>query len=223
MSNQETRFFLVTKPREYVAHVEINRPEKLNAFIEPMWLEMKTVFDHLSKDPSVRAIVFSGAGEKAFSAGLDLHAAAQEGSMFNPRPQDVSDAGRHSFAVRRWATQFQQCISSIELCEKPVICVLHGTCFGLAIDMATCADLRICTADSAFSVKEVDVGVASDVGTLARLPKVVGSYSWVKDVCLTARGFDAEEALQVGFVSNVLATKEGKGYTKSTRDRRNHC
>lgn len=88
-----------------------------------------------------------------------------------------------------------------------VICVLHGTSFGLAIDIATCADLRICAADTMFSVKEVDAGLASDVGTLARLPKLVGSSSWIKDVCLTARVFDAKEALQVGLVSNILKTK----------------
>ncbi|KAH6983536.1 ClpP/crotonase-like domain-containing protein [Ilyonectria sp. MPI-CAGE-AT-0026] len=208
MTGQTFRYFTIATPREWVAHVQINRPEKLNAFIEPMWHELKKVFDGLSDDPSIRAIVLSGAGEKSFSAGLDIQSASKEGSMFNPRPEDVSDPARHAFKVRKWALQFQECVSSIERCEKPVICVLHGVCFGLAIDIATCADLRICTSDSAFSVKEVDVGLASDVGTLARLPKVVGSYAWVKDVCLTVRTFGAQEALRVGFVTDILPAKE---------------
>lgn len=78
---------------------------------------------------------------------------------------------------------------------------------GLAIDIATCADVRICTEDVKFSVKEVDIGLAADVGTLSRLPKVVGVYSWVKEVCLTARVFGADEALRVGFANKVLPTK----------------
>lgn len=72
-----------------------------------------------------------------------------------------------------------------------------------------CADLRICTSDASFSVKEVEIGVASDVSTLTRLPKVVGSYAWVKDICLTARTFGAEEALRVGFVNSIFANKAG--------------
>jgi delta(3,5)-delta(2,4)-dienoyl-CoA isomerase len=84
---------------------------------------------------------------------------------------------------------------------------MHGLSIGLAIDMACCADIRICSQDAKFSVKEVDVGLAADIGTLSRLPKIVGSHSWVKEVCLSARTFDADEALAVGFVSRVLETK----------------
>lgn len=89
-----------------------------------------------------------------------------------------------------------------------VICVLHGVSIGLAIDIACCADIRICASNTRFAVKEVDIGMAADIGTLARLPKLVGSTSWVKDVCLTARDFSAQEALSVGFVSQVHEGKQ---------------
>jgi delta(3,5)-delta(2,4)-dienoyl-CoA isomerase len=88
-----------------------------------------------------------------------------------------------------------------------VICVLHGYCLGLAIDIACATDIRVCASDATFAVKEVDMGLAADIGTLSRLPKVVGSQSWVKDVCLSARPFPASEALAVGFVS---AVEDGK-------------
>lgn len=88
-----------------------------------------------------------------------------------------------------------------------VICVLHGISIGLAIDISCTADVRICTSDARLAVKEVDIGLAADIGTLARLPKIVGSMSWVKDVCLSARDFSADEALAAGFVSRVHATK----------------
>lgn len=90
-----------------------------------------------------------------------------------------------------------------------VICILHGYTFGLGIDICTCADIRLCTSDTQFCVKEIDVGLAADIGTLSRLPKVVGSISWVKEVCMTARVFGGAEALRVGLVSGVFENKEG--------------
>ena len=85
---------------------------------------------------------------------------------------------------------------------------MHGYALGLAIDISTCADIRIATSNTKFAVKEVDIGLAADIGTLSRLPKVVGNFSWVKDVCLSARIFGAEEALRVGFVTQVVETKQ---------------
>lgn len=201
------KHFLLSTPSPYVAHVEINRPSKLNAFYEEMWLEFKTVFDTLSTDPEVRAIILSGAGAKAFTAGLDVEAASQSGVLGKKggAPQDVA---RKAVGIKRHVAEFQDCISSVEKCEKPVICVLHGFSFGLGIDISTCADIRICSADTKFSVKEVDIGLAADIGTLTRLPKVVGNFSWVKDVAMSARVFGAEEAYRVGFVSQVLENKE---------------
>ncbi|KAI1140453.1 ClpP/crotonase [Hypoxylon sp. FL0543] len=198
------KHFLVSSPSEYVAHVEINRPSKLNAFTEEMWIELGRVFAKLSHDPDVRAVVFSAAGDRAFTAGLDVQAASQGGLVGD---NGGLDGARQATKTRRQIVEFQDCISQIEKCEKPVILVMHGISIGLAIDIACCADVRICSRDTKFAVKEVDIGMAADIGTLSRLPKIVSSFSWVKDVCLTARGFGADEALAAGFVSQVLETK----------------
>jgi delta(3,5)-delta(2,4)-dienoyl-CoA isomerase len=120
----------------------------------------------------------------------------------------LPDAARKATALRRHILEFQSCISNIEKCEKPVICVLHGISFGLAIDLSTAADIRISTTSTQFSVKEVDIGLAADIGTLSRLPHSVGSLSWVKDVALSARIFGSEEALRVGLVSSVYESKQ---------------
>ncbi|KAI9758951.1 MAG: hypothetical protein M4579_002691 [Chaenotheca gracillima] len=205
--NSSYTYFNVSHPVEYVAHVEINRPAKLNAFIPAMWQEVAKIFNYLSHDPDTRAIVLSGAGEKAFTTGLDVQAAMQEGALSSPSTMGT-DTARSTTALRREIADFQECVGSIDKCEKPVIAVLHGHSLGLAIDIATCADIRICAANTNFIVKEVDIGLAADVGTLTRLPKVVSSYSWVKDVCFTARPFGPEEALRVGLVSSIWPSKE---------------
>jgi delta(3,5)-delta(2,4)-dienoyl-CoA isomerase len=85
---------------------------------------------------------------------------------------------------------------------------MHGISYGLAIDMSTCCDVRICTKDTRFSVREVNIGLAADVGTLSRLPQTGISMSFIKDVALSARDFSAQEALQVGFVSGVHEDKK---------------
>lgn len=200
--------YIISSPGPFVAHVEINRPAKLNAFTRDMWLELRAAFRQLSADPDVRAVVLSGAGERAFTAGLDVKAASQGGSALLPGPGGRGvDGARAATMLRREVYEFQDCISAVERCEKPVICILHGISIGLAIDLSSCADVRLCAADTRMAVKEVDIGMAADIGTLSRLPKAVGSSSWVKEVCLSARAFGADEALKVGFVSQVLESK----------------
>ncbi|KAJ5220385.1 Delta(3-5)-Delta(2-4)-dienoyl-CoA isomerase [Penicillium chermesinum] len=180
------KYFNVDFPSSspYVAHVEINRADKLNSFFEDMWLELRQVFDKLSTDPSVRAIVLTGAGDKAFTAGLDVKAASQ-GTLFEG---GASDPARKAWGMRHHIVEFQDCITAIERCEKPVIAALHGFSFGLAIDISSAADIRVCARDVKFAVKE-------------------GNYGWVKEVALTARTFGAEEALRVGLVNAVYENK----------------
>ena len=169
-----------------------------------MWIELEGIFEALSVDPSVRSIVLSGAGDKAFTTGLDVQAASQN---LLAASQSPLDGARRAVGLRRHIKEFQDCISAVERCEKPVICVLHGYSLGLATDLSTCADVRICSRDTKFAVKEVDIGLAADVGTLTRLPKVVGNYGWVKDICMSARVFDAQEAERFGLVSAVYNGK----------------
>lgn len=106
--------FVVTSPAPLVAHVEINRPAKLNAFYEAMWLELRQVFRQLSSDPDVRAVVLSGAGDRAFTAGLDV-TAASEGGMLSA---EALDGARKAAKLRRHIEEFQGSISAVEKCEK---------------------------------------------------------------------------------------------------------
>jgi len=201
--------FNLTFPSPYIAHVEIDRPEKLNAFTEPMVHSLGAIFKQLSEDPDVRAIVLSGAGPKAFTAGLDVQAASESGPLSTKEASGAKlDTARKAVALRRHILQFQASVSAVEECEKPVIAVLHGISYGIALDITTCCDVRFCSRDVRFSVKEVDIGLAADVGTLTRLPKANLPMSWIKEVSLTAREFNADEALRVGLVSGVFETRE---------------
>lgn len=118
------------------------------------------------------------------------------------------DVARKAWGLRRHIKEVQSPVSEIEKCEKPVICVMHGISYGAALDISTCADIRICSKDAIFSVREVAIGLAADVGVLTRLPKTQVSMSWIKDISLTARDFGAEEALKMGFVSGVYESKK---------------
>lgn len=209
------QYFNLTFPHPYVAHVEVARAEKLNAFTEPMVHSLGAIFKQLSTDPDVRAIVLSGDGPRAFTAGLDVQAASTSGPLASADSQSKSENGepaldtaRKAVLLRRHILQFQASVSAVEACEKPVIAVLHGISYGIALDITTCCDIRFCSADVRFAVKEVDIGLAADVGTLTRLPKANLPMSWVKEVSFTAREFGAEEALRVGLVSGVFASRE---------------
>ncbi len=203
-ANYTYEHFNITFPSQYVAQVEIARPQKLNAFIEQMWTDLGAIFRKLSVDPDVRAVILTAAGDRAFTSGLDVQAASQNGVLAQT---EHADPARKALSIRRHILEFQRDITAIEECEKPVVAVMYGISYGLAIDMTVCCDIRICAEDTRFSVREVDIGLAADIGTLTRLPKANVPLSWTKEVCLTARDFDAGEALRVGFVSAVCESK----------------
>ncbi|KAF3936948.1 hypothetical protein ABW19_dt0207842 [Dactylella cylindrospora] len=196
-------YYNVSFPKDGIAVVEINRADALNAFTAEMIVNIGKIFNQLAIDRDCRAIVLTSAGDKAFTAGLDVKQNSLAAS------DEYADSARKMIGdLRPGLLAFQNAITQAEKCLKPVITVLHGYSFGLAIDLASATDIRVCTADVKLSVKEVDIGLAADVGSLSRLVKIVGSMSWVKDICYTARIFGAEEALKNGLVSAVYKDKK---------------
>lgn len=192
----------VSSPRENVLHVELNRPDKRNAMTAEMWQEIISCFNSASNDPCVRAIVLSGRG-KIFTAGLDLMAAA---GHLTPNPD--LDTARNAFKFLEFIKFAQESITVVEKCRKPVIAAIHNACIGGGVDLTTACDIRLCTRDAYFCVKEVDVGLAADIGTLQRLPKVIGNDSLARELCYTARNLESLEAEKVGLVSHVYENQE---------------
>ncbi|XP_071396490.1 delta(3,5)-Delta(2,4)-dienoyl-CoA isomerase, mitochondrial [Centroberyx affinis] len=192
----------ISHPAESVTHVELHRPEKRNAMNRAFWSEMVDCFNQIAGDPDCRVVVVSGAG-KIFTAGIDLMDMASD--VLQPEGDDTA---RSSWNMRRTITKYQETFSVIERCPKPVLVAVHGACVGGGVDLITACDIRLCTQDAWFQVKEVDIGLAADVGTLQRLPKVIGSRSLVNELALTARKMYADEAKSSGLVSRVFADKE---------------
>jgi Delta3,5-Delta2,4-dienoyl-CoA isomerase len=153
-------------------------------------------------DGDCRSIVLSGSG-KHFTAGIDLMDMLELGQKI----QDASDVARKGKLFEESIELYQNSITSLEKCPKPVIACTHSAVVGAGVDLITAADIRYCTKDSWFCVKEVDIGMAADVGTLQRLPKVIGNMSLVRELCYTARKLPAKEAEHCGLVSRVFDDK----------------
>lgn len=193
----------VTNPKPFVFHVELNRPKNLNAFNRTMWIELGKCFADLNVNPDCRSIVLTGAG-KHFTAGIDLQDMMKLGQELGAI-DEVSRKGAH---LLRMIKLYQDSITALELCNKPVIGASHSAVVGAGVDLLSTVDIRYCTKDCWFTVKEVDIGMAADVGTLQRFPKAIGSQSLARELCLTGRKFPSQEAFSSGFVSRVFETKE---------------
>ncbi|KAI8366835.1 ClpP/crotonase-like domain-containing protein [Radiomyces spectabilis] len=183
-----------------VAHVQLYRPKRLNAFNDKLFADIHSVFDTLSADPNVTAVVVSGSG-RMFSAGLDLK---EGGFKFG----EAVDTARQVYATRAHIKTYQDALTAVEKCSRPVIAAIHNGCFGAGVDLITACDIRYASKDAFFCVKEVDVGLAADVGSLQRLPKIIGNNSLVRELCFTGRNIYADEALQCGLVNRVLDNYE---------------
>jgi len=202
-SHTEFQTLAVTTPKPFVFHVELNRPNRLNALNKEMWIEIKECFESLSTNPDCRVVVLSAAG-KHFTAGIDLADMMKLGQELG----DIDDVARKGVVLERLIKLYQDSISSLEVCPKPVITAIHSGCIGAGVNLITAADIRYCSKDAFFTLKEVDIGMAADVGALQRLPKVIGNQSLVRELCYTARRFDSAEAHSCGLVSKVFDNKE---------------
>ncbi|XP_037675932.1 delta(3,5)-Delta(2,4)-dienoyl-CoA isomerase, mitochondrial isoform X1 [Choloepus didactylus] len=192
----------VTSVQRHLLHVQLNRPEKRNAMNKAFWSEMVECFNKIAQDADCRAVVISGAG-KMFTSGIDLVDMASV--LQKPKGDDVA---RTSWHLRDLISRYQETFSVIEKCPKPVIAAIHGGCIGEGVDLISACDIRYCTHDAYFQVKEVDIGLAADVGTLQRLPRIIGNQSLVNELAFTARKMMADEALDSGLVSQVFTDQE---------------
>jgi enoyl-CoA hydratase len=186
---------------EQIAHVQLSRPEAMNSMNADFWQELPQCMRELEASGEVRVIVISSTG-KHFSAGMDL------GVFTNPKTLPMGgDQGRMAENLRRTVLQLQATLSSLEEIRVPVLAAIHGGCIGGALDMVCAADSRYCSADAYFTIKETELGMTADVGTLQRLPKLL-PQGLVRELAYTGRKFSAAEAKAQGFVNEVYENQE---------------
>ncbi|CAJ0577952.1 unnamed protein product, partial [Mesorhabditis spiculigera] len=189
----------VDKGAGFVVLIQLNRANRLNAMNFELWREIDDCFEKLAVD-----VVFGGNG-KAFSVGLDL----KDNDIITDLGDDSgSDQARRSFLLGRKIRFIQKCFTNINECPKPVIVATHGYCLGAGVDLITACDIRLASKETQFSIKEVDVGIVADVGTLNRIGKVCGNDSWLRDLAFTGRNFGAEEAQRNLLMSGVYGSRE---------------
>ncbi|MEO8103602.1 MAG: crotonase/enoyl-CoA hydratase family protein [Betaproteobacteria bacterium] len=184
-----------------IAHVHLNRPGKANAMSREVWEELRTAFEWIDATAGVRVAIISGNGAH-FTSGIDL-------AMLAGVADEVDDdcEGRKREKLRRVILDLQDTLTSLERCRKPVLAAIHGACIGGGIDLICCADMRYCSAEATFSIKEIDMGMTADVGTLQRLPRLIGD-GMVRELAYTGRKFSAEEARSIGLVNRVFESPD---------------
>lgn len=188
--------------KNQVAYANINNPTKANAMDKNFWTETIGLMQYLDKKPEVRVIVLGGEG-KHFSSGIDLSMLM----MLQQKTQKFKDEGRKREYLRLWIKELQDTFTSIEKCRKPVIASIKGACVGGAIDMVTACDMRYASENAQFSIKEVDLGIVADVGTLQRISGIV-SESIARELAFTGRAFDAKEAKEMQLINQYYPDEE---------------
>ena len=151
-----------------VAVVSFNRPKKANSMRYEDFDNLQTVFDYLGRvDSEVRAIVLTGNG-KHFNAGLDIVSASAMNEHKAQPGDETNDPARASVRFGNIVSNLQATVSSVERCRVPVISALHGFVIGAGIDISAACDVRYTTKDARLTIKEVDIGLAADLGTIQR-------------------------------------------------------
>jgi len=190
--------FAVAVDTDGIATVELVGPGKGNAMGPDFWRECPGVFAALDADERVRAVVVRGRG-KGFSFGLDLMAMAGE---LGPLLQTTAGIAERKKLLDVIASM-QAGPDAVFQCRKPVIAAIHGWCIGGAVDLICACDVRLASATARLSVREVKVAMVADVGTLQRLPYIVGE-GHARELALTGKDIDAERARAIGLVNDVF-------------------
>lgn len=193
---------LLLEKQDRLAILYINRPKALNALNSDTLLEIISMIEEIASDDSIDLLIITGAGDKAFVAGADI-----------AYMQNLS-----AIQARAFGALGQKAFMSIEALEKPVIAAVNGFALGGGCELAMCCDFRIASTKARFGQPEVGLGVTAGFGGTQRLPRLVGP-GMAKQLLLTADVIDAEEAMRIGLVNQVVAPEELMNTVKAIANR----
>lgn len=192
--------FTVSIDRNHVVEICLNRPQAINSMNTDFWDELPAIIDALDREAVARVIILSSKG-KHFTAGMDLEVLSNMGG----NPDD--EPARRAEQTRRWILSLQETFTQLEAARMPIISAIQGACIGGGVDMVCATDMRFCTANAYFNIKETELGITADVGTLQRIQHVMPS-GLARELAYSSRNLGAEEALACGFVNKVYETQE---------------
>ncbi len=181
----------IERPAEGVGQIVLDRPHRMNTISPQLMADLDDALDALAADDETRAVLLTGAGDRAFSAGADVQATAAGD------PIDTVDLSR----------QGQETFGRLEECPMPVVAGIDGYCLGGGMEMATCADVRVASERSEFGQPEHDIGLIPGWGGTQRLRHVVGEGR-AREIIFTADQYDAETMADYGFVNEVVGNDE---------------
>ncbi len=179
---------LIVEKNGFIATVKVNREKAMNALNPDVLKEIKECFTGLSEDASLRAVILTGAGEKAFVAGADISAMSQMTSA------DAMTFGRLG----------QDAMNAVSNCSKPVIAAVNGFCLGGGMELALACDFIYASEKAKLGLPEVNLGLFPGWGGTQRLSRLIGPNR-AKEIILSARLLNAQEAFQFGIVNKVCA------------------
>ncbi len=180
-----------------IAQVTLNRPESMNALNQPLWKGLQDTAQSIKENPAIKVVIVTGAGERAFCAGMDLKMIASGGGGFFPDYRQGYDS---LFALKNIFTAYEEL-------AVPVIGAINGFCLGGGLEMSLCFDMRLAADTAVFGLPEMPLGVIPDLGSTQRLPRLVG-MGLAKELIITGRKISAEEALRIRLVDHVYPKDE---------------
>ena len=190
---------------EGIGHLVLNKGEDLNKMTMNFWYELPKILDEIDRDASLRVLILSSTG-KHFCAGMDLKNFGTLGND-SEKKTNVPDKARIGENLYRVAKELQDMLSKLEKLRIPVLAGIQGGCIGGGLDLVTAADMRFASKDAFFCIQEINIGMAADIGTLQRLPRVIPEGK-VRELAYTGRRMPAEEALEAGLVNKVYESHE---------------
>ena len=192
------------KTKDHICSLVLNRPNELNTMTRDFWVELGDALEEINRDSDIRVVILSSTG-KHFCAGMDLGAFS---NGVDDIPDDKKpDHARVGEVLYRTAKELQGYISKLEEIRVPVIAAVHGGVIGGALDLITACDMRFASDDAFFCIQEINIGMAADVGTIQRLPKIIPD-SKMREMAYTGRRMLANEAKDSGLVGEVYGTQE---------------
>ena len=192
---------LTLEVSDHIATLWLDRAEARNAMGSALWRDLPQAAAAVEADRSIRVLVIAARGPH-FTVGLDLKELGSSlinGSTGSPETSSKATASARSYKAVR---AMQDSVTSIAELSVPVIAAIHGYCIGGGVDLISACDIRVCSSDAKFSVREAKVAIVADLGTLQRLPKIV-SAGHVAELAYTGKDIDAARALAIGLVNSV--------------------